>query len=94
MAASSPKTRFIDALIFRLTGIQQQKGRVTSEGRSGVFPARPAVVVVVLLILTSKTFPAKAAFVMANPKSKLLDQIREVLRVKYCRLRTEGACGQ
>jgi hypothetical protein len=33
--------------------------------------------------MTPKTFPAKAAFVVANPKSKLLDQMREVLRVKY-----------
>ena len=39
--------------------------------------------------MTSKTFPAKAAFVIANPKSKLLDQMREVLRVKHYSLRTE-----
>jgi len=31
--------------------------------------------------MTPKTFPTKAAFVIANPKSKLLDQLREVLRV-------------
>ena len=33
--------------------------------------------------------PTKAAFVLANPKAKLLDQVREVLRVKQCSLRTE-----
>ena len=38
-----------------------------------------------------KTFPAKAAFIIANPKSKLLDQMREVLRVKHYSLRTEEA---
>jgi hypothetical protein len=31
----------------------------------------------------------KAAFVIANPKAKLLDQMREVLRVKHYALRTE-----
>ena len=36
-----------------------------------------------------KRFPAKAAFVIANPKSPLLDQVREVLRVKHYSLRTE-----
>jgi integrase len=41
-----------------------------------------------------KVFPAKAAFVIANPKSKLLDQLREVLRVKHYSLRTEEAYGQ
>lgn len=35
--------------------------------------------------------PAKAAFVIANPKAKLLDQLREVLRVKHYSLRTEEA---
>jgi integron integrase len=35
--------------------------------------------------------PTKAAFVIANPKSKLLDQLREVLRVKHYSLRTEEA---
>jgi len=33
--------------------------------------------------------PAKAAFVIPNPKAKLLDQVREVLRVKHYALRTE-----
>ena len=41
--------------------------------------------------MTAKTFPTKAAFVIANPKSKLLDQMREVLRVKHYSLRTEEA---
>ena len=31
----------------------------------------------------------KAAFVLANPKAKLIDQMREVLRVKHYALRTE-----
>src|SRR6185295_2191586 len=35
--------------------------------------------------------PTKAAFVLANPKAKLLDQVREVLRVKHYALRTEEA---
>ncbi len=41
-----------------------------------------------------KSFPAKAAFVIANPKAKLLDQLREVMRVKHYSLRTEEAYGQ
>ena len=44
--------------------------------------------------MTAKKFPAKAAFVIANPKSKLLDQLREVLRVKHYSLRTEEAYAQ
>jgi integron integrase len=44
--------------------------------------------------MTPKVFPAKAAFVVANPKSKLLDQLREVLRLKHYSLRTEEAYGQ
>ena len=44
--------------------------------------------------MTPKAFPAKAAFVIANPKSKLFDQLREVLRVKHYSLRTEEAYGQ
>jgi hypothetical protein len=39
-----------------------------------------AVVAAFYQIMTPKTFPAKAAFVLANPKSKLMDQLREVLR--------------
>ena len=31
----------------------------------------------------------KAAFVLANPKAKLIDQMRKVLRVKHYALRTE-----
>ena len=38
-----------------------------------------------------KVFPTKAAFVIANPKAKLLDQLKEVLRVKHYSLRTEEA---
>ena len=45
-------------------------------------------------MMTPKAFPTKAAFVIANPKSKLLDQLREVLRVKPYSLRTEEAYGQ
>jgi hypothetical protein len=41
--------------------------------------------------MTTKARPAKAAFVIANPKAKLLDQLREVLRVKHYSLRTEEA---
>ena len=41
--------------------------------------------------MSGKSFPAKAAFVIANPKSKLLDQLREVLRVKHYSLHTEEA---
>ena len=44
--------------------------------------------------MTPKIFPAKAALVIANPKSKLLDQLREVLRVKHYSLRTEEAYTQ
>ena len=45
-------------------------------------------------IMTAQGFPTKAALVIANPKSKLLDQLREVLRVKHYSLRTEEAYGQ
>ena len=48
-----------------------------------VFVAFPAVIIAVCVIMTPKMFPAKAAFVIANPKSKLLDQLREVLRMKH-----------
>ena len=41
--------------------------------------------------MTPKARPTKAAFVIANPKAKLLDQLREVLRVKHYSLRTEEA---
>ncbi len=46
------------------------------------------------VIMTLKAFPAKAALVIANPKSRLLDQLKEVLRVKHYSLRTEEAYGQ
>ena len=36
-----------------------------------------------------QVIPTKAALVLANPKAKLLDQVREVLRVKHHSLRTE-----
>jgi integrase len=49
------------------------------------------VVVAFFVIMTPKRFPTKAALVIANPKSKLLDQVREVLRVKHYSLRTEEA---
>ena len=39
--------------------------------------------------MTPKSRPTKAAFVIPNPKAKLLDQLREVLRVKHYSLRTE-----
>jgi integron integrase len=51
--------------------------------------ALAAVVIAFSLIMTAKMFPPKAAFVIANPKAKLLDQVREVLRVKHYSLRTE-----
>jgi len=41
-----------------------------------------------------KRFPAKAAFVIANPQSPLLLQLREVLRVKHYSLRTEETYSQ
>ena len=73
----------------RLTGIRQRKRRITPTGHGRVLVAFPAVIITVYAIMTSKTFPTKAAFVIANPKSKLLDQMREVLRVKHYSLRTE-----
>ena len=38
-----------------------------------------------------QVIPTKAAFVLANRKAKLLDQVREVLRIKHYSLRTETA---
>jgi hypothetical protein len=69
--------------VCRLTGIRQRKRRITPAGHGRVLVAFPAVFIAFCVIMTPKTFPAKAAFVVANPKSKLLDQMREVLRVKY-----------
>jgi hypothetical protein len=45
-------------------------------------------------MMPPKAFPAKAAFVIANPKSKLLDPLREVMRGKHYSLHTEEAYGQ
>jgi hypothetical protein len=44
--------------------------------------------------MTPKSRPTKAAFVIPNPKAKLLDQLREVLRVKHYSLRTEETYAQ
>ena len=44
--------------------------------------------------MTLKVLPAKTALVIANPKSRLMDQLREVLRLKHYSLRTEEAYGQ
>ena len=76
---------------FGLTGIRQPKRRVTLAGHGQVFIALAAVVVADFEIMTPKVFPTKAALVMANPKAKLLDQLKEVLRVKHDSLRTEEA---
>lgn len=38
-----------------------------------------------------RSYPGKAAFVIVNPKSSLMDQVREVLRVRHYSLRTEEA---
>jgi hypothetical protein len=63
-------------------------------GFERVFVVFVAVFVADCGIMTAKVFPAKAALVIANPKSKLLDQLKEVLRVKHYSLRTEEAYGQ
>ena len=78
----------------RLTGIRPPKGRVTPAGCRRVLVAFAPVFAAFCMIMTPKAFPAKAALVIANPKSKLLDQLREVLRVKHYSLRTEEAYGQ
>jgi len=70
---------------------RKRKRRVTPACHGQVFIAFVPVVVAFSNIMTAKVFPAKAAFVIANPKSKLLDQLREVLRVKHYALRTEEA---
>ena len=69
----------------------RRKRRITPAGHGRVLVAFPAVFIAFCVIMTPKTFPAKAAFVIANPKSKLMDQMREVLRVKHYSLRTEEA---
>jgi integron integrase len=53
--------------------------------------AFPTAFVAFFKIMNGKSYPAKAALVMANPKLKLLDQLREVLRLKHHSLRTEEA---
>jgi integron integrase len=77
-----------------LTDIRQGKRRITPVGYGRVLIAFATVVAAFCVIMTPKKFPAKAAFVIANPKSKLLDQLREVMRVKHYSLRTEEAYGQ
>ena len=56
----------------------------------GVF-CYPSEGVVVSPMKPHRSYPGKAAFVIANPKSPLMDQIRQVLRVKHYSLRTEEA---
>jgi len=75
----------------RLTGIRQRKSRVSPSGHEQVFIAYLPALVAFSQIMTPKTSLTKAAFVIANPKAKLLDQLREVLRVKHYSLRTEEA---
>jgi hypothetical protein len=77
-----------------LTGIGQRKRRVTPASQGRVLVAFLPEFVADCEIMTAKGFPTKAAFVIANPKSRLLDQLREVLRVKHYSLRTEEAYGQ
>jgi hypothetical protein len=66
-----------------LTGLRQGKSRVSPTGFRQVFVAYLPAPVAFSQIMTPKARPAKAAFVMANPKAKLLDQLREVLRIKH-----------
>src|SRR5262245_4826332 len=75
----------------RLTGIRRPKRRVCPCGHGQVFVAYPPAQLAFYQMMTPKSSPAKAAFVLANPKAKLLDQLREVLRVKHYSLRTEEA---
>src|ERR1019366_5469224 len=77
-----------------LTDIRERKWGICHFVSERVLVAFGAVFVADCLIMTHKAFPTKAAFVIANPKSKLLDQLREVLRVKHYSLRTEEAYGQ
>src|SRR5262245_16453247 len=74
-----------------LTGIRRPKRRVCRCGHGQVFVAYPPAQLAFYQMMTPKSSPAKAAFVLANPKAKLLDQLREVLRVKHYSLRTEEA---
>jgi len=77
--------------IDRLTGIRTPNAGICHLGFERVFVVFVAVFVADCGIMTAKVFPAKAALVIANPKSKLLDQLKEVLRVKHYSLRTEEA---
>jgi hypothetical protein len=69
----------------------RRKSRVSPSDHGPVFIAYLSALVAFSQIMTPKAHPAKAAFVIANPKAKLLDQLREVLRVKHYSLRTEQA---
>ena len=80
--------------ISRLTGIRTPNAGICQFGVERVLVVFIAVFVTDCGIMTAKMFPAKAALVIANPKSKLLDQLKEVLRVKHYSLRTEEAYGQ
>ena len=60
-------------------------------GSSGGVFCYPSEGVVVSPMKPQRCYPGKAAFVIANPNSSLMDQIREVLRVKHYSLRTEEA---
>ena len=77
-----------------LTDIRQRKRRITPASHRRVLIAFPTVVAAFCVNMSAKMFPAKAALVIANPKSKLLDQLREVMRVKHYSLRTEEAYAQ
>jgi integron integrase len=80
--------------VCRLTVIRTPNAGILHLGNNRVLVAFVAVVVRVCAFMTPKMFPAKAALVIANPKSKLLDQLKEVLRLKHYSLRTEEAYGQ
>jgi|SRR5665213_50600 len=74
-----------------LTGIRTPNAGICQLGVERILVVFVAVFVTGYGIMTAKMFPAKAALVMANPKSKLLDQLKEVLRLKHYSLRTEEA---
>ena len=64
---------------------------LSSSGRNLCYPV---VDVVVSRMNNRQKFPEKAAFVVANPGSPLLVQLREVLRVKHYSIRTEETYSQ
>jgi hypothetical protein len=72
-----------------LTGIRRPKRRISPTGPGPVLVAFAAVFVGVLTIMAPENRLAKTAFVLPNPKARLLDQLREVLRIKHYSLRTE-----